>query len=153
AAAGTARFKVYRQFKMYNDPALNPYLGGQVANDTAAANAGPVASAAAPTAAPAEPTRDEAPEPAAPDDPPPTRPTDVPPDMPPTPPMDVPPDAPPTPPGPPPGVPRGSAADAHAAASRHAVHGADDTHDTIARPSPTRPASHAVDVLIPTCDR
>lgn len=25
-AAGTAYFKVYRQFKMYNDPALNPYL-------------------------------------------------------------------------------------------------------------------------------
>ena len=24
--AGTAFFKVYRQFKMYNDPALNPYL-------------------------------------------------------------------------------------------------------------------------------
>lgn len=27
-AAGTACFKVYRQFKMYNDPALNPYLYG-----------------------------------------------------------------------------------------------------------------------------
>jgi hypothetical protein len=26
AAAGRAYFKVYRQFKMYNDPALNPYL-------------------------------------------------------------------------------------------------------------------------------
>jgi Protein of unknown function (DUF4254) len=26
--AGRARFKVYRQFKMYNDPALNPYLYG-----------------------------------------------------------------------------------------------------------------------------
>jgi hypothetical protein len=25
-AAGRARFKVYRQFKMYNDPALNPHL-------------------------------------------------------------------------------------------------------------------------------
>jgi hypothetical protein len=25
-AAGTARFKVYRPFKMYNDPALNPQL-------------------------------------------------------------------------------------------------------------------------------
>jgi hypothetical protein len=24
--AGRACFKVYRQFKMYNDPALNPYL-------------------------------------------------------------------------------------------------------------------------------
>ncbi|HEM7810444.1 DUF4254 domain-containing protein [Burkholderia multivorans] len=153
AAAGTARFKVYRQYKMYNDPALNPYLGGRVANDTAAANAGSVAATAASVAAPTEPTRDNAPEPAAPDDPPPTRPTDVPPDMPPTPPMDVPPDAPPTPPGPPPGVPRGSAADANAAASRHAAHGADDTHDTIDRPSPTQPASHAVDVLIPTCDR
>ena len=27
-AAGRAYFKVYRQFKMYNDPALNPYLYG-----------------------------------------------------------------------------------------------------------------------------
>lgn len=27
--AGTAYFKVYRQFKMYNDPALNPYLYGK----------------------------------------------------------------------------------------------------------------------------
>lgn len=27
-AAGRARFKVYRQFKMYNDPALNPHLRG-----------------------------------------------------------------------------------------------------------------------------
>jgi hypothetical protein len=26
AAAGKAYFKIYRQFKMYNDPALNPYL-------------------------------------------------------------------------------------------------------------------------------
>ena len=26
--AGTARFKIYRQFKMYNDPRLNPYLYG-----------------------------------------------------------------------------------------------------------------------------
>ncbi len=26
--AGRAHFKVYRQFKMYNDPALNPYLYG-----------------------------------------------------------------------------------------------------------------------------
>jgi hypothetical protein len=26
--AGRARFKVYRQFKMYNDPAFNPYLYG-----------------------------------------------------------------------------------------------------------------------------
>ena len=25
-AAGTARYKIYRQFKMYNDPAMNPYL-------------------------------------------------------------------------------------------------------------------------------
>ena len=29
AQAGRAYFKVYRQFKMYNDPALNPYLNGQ----------------------------------------------------------------------------------------------------------------------------
>jgi hypothetical protein len=28
-AAGRARFKVYRQFKMYNDPTLNPYLYGK----------------------------------------------------------------------------------------------------------------------------
>jgi len=28
-AAGTAYFKVYRQFKMYNDPTLNPYLYGE----------------------------------------------------------------------------------------------------------------------------
>ena len=27
--SGQAYFKVYRQFKMYNDPALNPYLNGQ----------------------------------------------------------------------------------------------------------------------------
>ena len=30
ARAGRAYFKVYRQFKMYNDPALNPYLNGQL---------------------------------------------------------------------------------------------------------------------------
>jgi hypothetical protein len=30
--AGRAYFKVYRQFKMYNDPALNPYLNGQAQN-------------------------------------------------------------------------------------------------------------------------
>jgi hypothetical protein len=29
ASAGRAYFKLYRQFKMYNDPALNPYLYGQ----------------------------------------------------------------------------------------------------------------------------
>lgn len=29
ARAGQAYFKVYRQFKMYNDPSLNPYLYGQ----------------------------------------------------------------------------------------------------------------------------
>jgi hypothetical protein len=29
ARAGQAYFKVYRQFKMYNDPALNPYLYGR----------------------------------------------------------------------------------------------------------------------------
>jgi hypothetical protein len=27
-ATGRARFKIYRQFKMYNDPALNPFLYG-----------------------------------------------------------------------------------------------------------------------------
>jgi len=27
--AGKAYFKIYRQFKMYNDPALNPWLNGQ----------------------------------------------------------------------------------------------------------------------------
>ncbi len=27
--SGQARFRVYRQFKMYNDPALNPWLRGQ----------------------------------------------------------------------------------------------------------------------------
>lgn len=30
ARAGRAYFKIYRQFKMYNAPALNPYLNGQV---------------------------------------------------------------------------------------------------------------------------
>ena len=29
AEAGRAWFKVYRQYKMYNDPSLNPYLYGQ----------------------------------------------------------------------------------------------------------------------------
>jgi len=29
AQDGRAYFKLYRQFKMYNDPALNPYLNGQ----------------------------------------------------------------------------------------------------------------------------
>jgi hypothetical protein len=29
AARGETRFKVYRQFKMYNDPALNPALYGE----------------------------------------------------------------------------------------------------------------------------
>lgn len=33
AASGAARFKVYRQFKMYNDPALNPWLYGGPATD------------------------------------------------------------------------------------------------------------------------
>jgi hypothetical protein len=37
ARAGQAYFKVYRQFKMYNDPALNPYLYGQ-AGDAAGAS-------------------------------------------------------------------------------------------------------------------
>jgi len=27
-AAGTVRYKIYRQFKMYNDPAMNPHLRG-----------------------------------------------------------------------------------------------------------------------------
>jgi hypothetical protein len=31
ARAGETYFKVYRQFKMYNDPALNPYLYQQPA--------------------------------------------------------------------------------------------------------------------------
>lgn len=30
--AGVARFKVYRQFKMYNDPTLNPWLYGRAAS-------------------------------------------------------------------------------------------------------------------------
>jgi len=30
---GRAQFKVYRQFKMYNDPALNPYLYGRARKD------------------------------------------------------------------------------------------------------------------------
>ena len=38
AVAGHARFKVYRQFKMYNDPTLNPYLYGS-RNGTAAGEA------------------------------------------------------------------------------------------------------------------
>jgi len=29
AARGETRFKVYRQFKMYNDPALNPAIYGE----------------------------------------------------------------------------------------------------------------------------
>lgn len=37
ARAGQAYFKVYRQFKMYNDPALNPYLYGQAAGGAARA--------------------------------------------------------------------------------------------------------------------
>jgi hypothetical protein len=36
AAAGDAYFKVYRQFKMYNDPTLNPYLYRQAASADAA---------------------------------------------------------------------------------------------------------------------
>lgn len=27
---GTAQYKIYRQFKMYNDPKLNPYLSGLI---------------------------------------------------------------------------------------------------------------------------
>jgi hypothetical protein len=30
---GRAHFKIYRQFKMYNDPALNPYLSGRAHKD------------------------------------------------------------------------------------------------------------------------
>jgi hypothetical protein len=37
ARAGRAYFKLYRQFKMYNDPALNPYLNGQAARNGRAA--------------------------------------------------------------------------------------------------------------------
>lgn len=37
ARAGETYFKVYRQFKMYNDPALNPYLYAQAAGQGAAA--------------------------------------------------------------------------------------------------------------------
>ncbi len=37
AGSGQAYFKVYRQFKMYNDPALNPYLYGQAAGGAAQA--------------------------------------------------------------------------------------------------------------------
>ncbi|RZI42871.1 DUF4254 domain-containing protein [Herbaspirillum sp. HC18] len=36
AAQGRAYFKVYRQFKMYNDPALNPYLYGTQGHAAAA---------------------------------------------------------------------------------------------------------------------
>jgi hypothetical protein len=36
ARDGRAYFKVYRQFKMYNDPALNPYLYGQARTADAA---------------------------------------------------------------------------------------------------------------------
>ena len=38
--AGRKRLKVYRQFKMYNDPSLNPYLYG-AGGGTARASAGP----------------------------------------------------------------------------------------------------------------
>jgi len=31
--SGAAHFKIYRQFKMYNDPALNPYLYGRARGD------------------------------------------------------------------------------------------------------------------------
>ena len=34
AARGEARFKVYRQFKMYNDPALNPAIYGESKRST-----------------------------------------------------------------------------------------------------------------------
>jgi hypothetical protein len=41
ADSGHAYFKVYRQFKMYNDPALNPYLYGQRAAQAGAGRAAP----------------------------------------------------------------------------------------------------------------
>ena len=41
AASGAARFKVYRQFKMYNDPALNPWLYGKPATHAAEQGGGP----------------------------------------------------------------------------------------------------------------
>jgi hypothetical protein len=34
AAEGRAFWRVYRQFKMYNDPTLNPYLYRSAASDT-----------------------------------------------------------------------------------------------------------------------
>lgn len=37
AEAGRAFFKVYRQYKMYNDPSLNPYLYGQARGNGRAA--------------------------------------------------------------------------------------------------------------------
>ena len=40
AAAGTAWFKVYRQFKMYNDPTLNPYLYGKGGDPGSGGNKG-----------------------------------------------------------------------------------------------------------------
>jgi hypothetical protein len=41
ARGGQAYFKVYRQFKMYNDPALNPYLYGQAGDAGASGRAAP----------------------------------------------------------------------------------------------------------------
>jgi len=41
AREGLAYFKVYRQFKMYNDPALNPYLYGQARTAGAAGQGAP----------------------------------------------------------------------------------------------------------------
>jgi hypothetical protein len=41
AASGAACFRVYRQFKMYNDPALNPWLYGRSADASADAGGGP----------------------------------------------------------------------------------------------------------------
>jgi hypothetical protein len=41
AASGTACFKVYRQFKMYNDPALNPWLYGKPAVNATKQGGGP----------------------------------------------------------------------------------------------------------------
>jgi hypothetical protein len=43
ARLGRAFFKVYRQFKMYNDPALNPYLNGRAPAGSLAPGAGKAA--------------------------------------------------------------------------------------------------------------
>jgi hypothetical protein len=43
ARLGRAFFKIYRQFKMYNDPALNPYLNGRAAAASVVPGAGEAA--------------------------------------------------------------------------------------------------------------